>query len=57
MRIHTICNCSAHMFPVSMRYGGRRWWNGRLAYVMYCPVSHIERIYIRAGYRGFRRVA
>ena len=49
--IHAVCNCSAHLFPVRMRYGGRRWWSDyrwgtHLAYVMYCPVSHVERIYI-----------
>ncbi len=54
--IHSVCNCSAHLFPVPMQYGGRRWWNGRLAYVMYCPISHIERIYINIGHR-LRRVA
>lgn len=56
-RIRTICNCSAHLFPVRMRFGGTRNRYGRLVYVMYCPVSGLERIYIYTRFGRIRRVA
>ena len=45
-RIESICNCGAHVFPVRMRFGGKQFRNGDLVYVMYCPVSGINRGYI-----------
>lgn len=45
-RIHTYCNCSAHIGPVPMRYGGRRPWGRQLAHIMYCPFSGIQQVYI-----------
>jgi len=59
-RIQSVCNCSAHLFPVRMRYAGQQWRNGRLVHVLYCPVSGVERYYIyqRYHYRWqIRRVA
>lgn len=54
--IHAVCNCSAHFGPVRMRYGGRRPWGRYLAYVMYCPFSGLQRVYVRQGW-GYKRVA
>lgn len=54
-RIHTICNCSAHVFPIRMRYVGQHFRRGRRVHVMACPVSGIERHYIRG--RAIKRVA
>lgn len=55
-RIYSICNCSAHLFPVHMRFRGTRIWYGQVVYVMYCPISGLERCYIYRGNR-IRRVA
>lgn len=54
--IHSVCNCSAHLFPVRMRYAGQRVRLGRWVHVMYCPVSGFERYYVYIG-RRIRRVA
>jgi hypothetical protein len=45
-RIHTVCNCRAHPFPLAMRYAGQQVRGGRWVHVMYCPVSGMERHYI-----------
>ena len=54
--IHTLCNCRSHPFPVPMRYGGRVRWYGRVAYLMYCPFSALQRLYIYTRSGRYRRV-
>jgi hypothetical protein len=44
--IHTICRCSTHAIPLPMHFAGRHIRFGRRVYVMFCPVSGIERHYI-----------
>lgn len=44
--IQTICRCSSHVFPLPMSFAGRQVRFSRLVYVMFCPVSGIERHYI-----------
>jgi hypothetical protein len=45
-RIHSVCYCKYHLFPVNMRYGGRRWRYGVLAHMMYCPVCRKKRYFV-----------
>lgn len=57
-RIHSVCNCYAHPYPIRMHYAGQQIRRGRLVHVMYCPVSGIERHYIYLlGGRIVKRVA
>lgn len=56
-KIHSVCSCAAHLFPVRMRYGGKRWLRGNVVHVMYCPVSGRERYYVYTPFDGIRRVA
>ncbi len=56
-RIHSICNCSAHLFPVQMRYAGYRRRYGHWVHVMVCPVSGRERYYRYDCFNRIRRVA
>jgi len=44
--IYSICNCSAHVHPIAMRFAGKQVRFGRRVYVMYCPASGMERHYI-----------
>lgn len=55
--IHSVCNCSAHLFPVRMHYIGEQVRRGRWVHVMICPISGIERHYIYLRGRRIRRVA
>ena len=56
-RIHSTCNCSAHIFPVPMRYIGEQVRRGRWVHVMICPLSGRERHYVYIHGRRITRVA
>lgn len=55
-RIHSTCNRVVHPFPISMRYGGSRFWRGMRVHVMYCPVCGRQRYYVYRGWE-IKRVA
>jgi len=55
--IHSTCyNSAVHIFPVTMRFGGRQFLYGRLVYVMYCPVCSCQHCFEYHGTR-IRQVA
>jgi hypothetical protein len=55
-RIQATCNNPVHLFPVRMRYGGSRFWQGMRVHVMYCPACGCQRHYVYHGWR-YKRVA
>jgi len=56
-RIHSICNCGVHLFPVRMRYRGERRRGGWWVHVMRCPVCGREKHYVYLRGRIIKRVA